>query len=226
MHVKSFLYEARHIVLGYMFGKALSTQVSLCRVVGESMAPTLQERTNDVVLLRTVHTAPTDRGGVYVLWHPCKQYKIIKRIVGLPLDEVIQQPNSMHYTSTTPSTTLMESEQGTVMDHSGLSSGEILSRTIQASLLQAHGTTMTSSSPSSTIESDNVVTIPAGYTWVEGDNPPVSEDSRLYGALPVSSISARAVAVVWPPSRIRWLEPVDHPDRRRMKASVVSTLEE
>ena len=74
------MYQARYLIAGYFVGKAVSTQVSLCRVVGGSMLPTL-DPTGDILLLTSMRegTLP-EVGGVYVMWHPSRQYKVIKRV--------------------------------------------------------------------------------------------------------------------------------------------------
>ena len=36
-------------------------------------------------------------------------------------------------------------------------------------------------------------TVPKGYFWALGDNPPESEDSRHYGAVPLQNIRARVL---------------------------------
>lgn len=42
--------------------------------------------------------------------------------------------------------------------------------------------------------------------FVLGDSSPFSEDSRMWGAVPLGRVVGRPVAVVWPPGRWRWLE--------------------
>lgn len=42
------------------------------------------------------------------------------------------------------------------------------------------------------------IRVPKGHAWVEGDNPPMSRDSRAYGPVPLRSIEGRAFAVVYP----------------------------
>ncbi|XVF55102.1 hypothetical protein PTKIN_Ptkin06aG0009400 [Pterospermum kingtungense] len=48
----------------------------------------------------------------------------------------------------------------------------------------------------------DMVKIPDGHCWVEGDNSSSSVDSRSFGPVPLGLINGRATHVVWPPHRI------------------------
>lgn len=49
------------------------------------------------------------------------------------------------------------------------------------------------------------VRVPSGRLWMMGDNRPGSEDSRIFGAVPVAGVVGRAVWRVWPPTRLSFL---------------------
>lgn len=48
----------------------------------------------------------------------------------------------------------------------------------------------------------DVVVVPEGHCWVEGDNSALSLDSRSLGPIPLGLVRGRATHIVWPPRRI------------------------
>ena len=50
-------------------------------------------------------------------------------------------------------------------------------------------------------EKKEIVTVPDGHLWLEGDNPVYSIDSRHYGPVPLSSVRGRVVARIFPWNR-------------------------
>lgn len=57
----------------------------------------------------------------------------------------------------------------------------------------------------------DVVVIPAGHCWVEGDNQEVSVDSRKYGPVSYGLIFGKANWVIYPFHRIRKLTSLSSP---------------
>lgn len=60
--------------------------------------------------------------------------------------------------------------------------------------------------PNGTVTSDFApVTVPDGELWMMGDNRTNSEDSRVFGTIPIDSVVGRAFVIFWPPGDIGWL---------------------
>ncbi|KAH0953789.1 hypothetical protein HN011_010129 [Eciton burchellii] len=53
----------------------------------------------------------------------------------------------------------------------------------------------------------NILQIPEGHCWVEGDHTGHSMDSNIFGPVSLGLIKAKATHIVWPPSRWQQLNP-------------------
>ncbi|KAI4302679.1 hypothetical protein MLD38_038399 [Melastoma candidum] len=49
---------------------------------------------------------------------------------------------------------------------------------------------------------DDLLYVPEGHCWVEGDNSASSLDSRSLGPIPMALIRGRVTHIIWPPHRI------------------------
>ena len=235
----TFLYDLRYILYGYLIGKFVTTQMSMCRVVGNSMSPTLQQSTSDVVLLwhgvewrmvadtlrrwrakvfegtQTQRAVFVDRGAVYVVWHPTKNYKIIKRVIGLENEAIFINPviRNLLRSESEPSTSwqidgdvsslwdeLKQFFQRRQAPHAVVA--EDLVGAVAGSERRFEQRTVQTTTLAGRTEMHQVTDVPSNHVWLEGDNQSVSEDSQMYGAVPVDNITAKAIGIVWPPSRI------------------------
>ncbi|KAF3789782.1 Mitochondrial inner membrane protease subunit 2 [Nymphaea thermarum] len=66
-------------------------------------------------------------------------------------------------------------------------------------------------------ETYEIVKVPEGHCWVEGDNYNSSTDSRSFGPIPLGLVKGRATHVIWPPQRIHKLD-------RRMPTGRISLI--
>ncbi|KAI5057324.1 hypothetical protein GOP47_0027339 [Adiantum capillus-veneris] len=53
-----------------------------------------------------------------------------------------------------------------------------------------------------------ILQIPKGRCWVEGDNGNLSLDSRTFGAIPLALVKGRVTHKIWPPNRVGRVERV------------------
>lgn len=47
----------------------------------------------------------------------------------------------------------------------------------------------------------DIVRVPAGHCWIEGDHTGHSMDSNNFGPVSLGLVTAKATCIVWPPSR-------------------------
>lgn len=64
------------------------------------------------------------------------------------------------------------------------------------------------------------VRVPEGHCWVEGDHTGHTLDSNTFGPVSLGLVNARAVCIVWPPSRWQQLESKLPDNRRPVKCPV------
>lgn len=56
-------------------------------------------------------------------------------------------------------------------------------------------------------KSDLPILVPEGHIWVEGDHTAFSLDSNQFGPISLGLVTAKAKAVVWPPTRWQKINP-------------------
>jgi len=61
--------------------------------------------------------------------------------------------------------------------------------------------------PTKVVVNGQVFEVPEGHAWLQGDNRDVSADSRQFGPVPISAITGRLVARIYPRSRMARLPP-------------------
>ncbi|XP_003739129.1 mitochondrial inner membrane protease subunit 2 [Galendromus occidentalis] len=64
-----------------------------------------------------------------------------------------------------------------------------------------------------TFKGNELVHIPSGHIWVEGDNHRVSYDSNDFGPISIGLTVAKATHILWPPRRISPIESAEAPGR-------------
>ena len=69
----------------------------------------------------------------------------------------------------------------------------------------------------------DVVVIPAGHCWVEGDNQETSIDSRTYGPVSYGLIFANVTWVIYPFNRIRQLKVSYNPQTSSSTTRVIGS---
>ncbi|CAA7394681.1 unnamed protein product [Spirodela intermedia] len=65
--------------------------------------------------------------------------------------------------------------------------------------------------------SRDIIKIPEGHCWVEGDNSAASFDSRAFGSVPLGLVKGRVTHVIWPPQRVGKIE-------RRLPSGKISSI--
>lgn len=150
------------------------------QVVGDSMFPTLQN--GDRLILNRL--AKVDRFDVVVFPAPdSEEEEYVKRIIGLPGDEVV-------YTD----------------DHLYINGEEVPEDYLEPMKAAGGEKTLTPDFTLMNIPGSESMKVPEQMYLVLGDNRWVSKDSREFGFVPVEKIEGTASLRIWPLDRIGFLE--------------------
>jgi signal peptidase I len=126
--------------------------------------------------------SPVSVGDVLVVQHPSRQGTVCKRVVGLPGDEIL----------------LGSGHRG----FGGVAGASASSSSLLASFRASPDRSSTSTASTNRRQ---LVVVPDGHVWLEGDNPSNSSDSRHYGPVPASLIVGRVLFRIWPLRGRAWM---------------------
>lgn len=165
------------------------SKLSQFQCSGPSMEPTLYS--NNVLLTEKIshRRGGLLRGDIIVAKNPQNpRQSVCKRVIALPGDRVITQSSFHPFSDSSNSANKrdlepVENEHVEHLEDADLDTGALTQRTFRS----------------------NVIVVPRGHVWVEGDNPANSLDSREFGPIPLGLIRSRAVIRLWPLSEMRML---------------------
>jgi len=94
---------------------------------------------------------------------------------------------------------------------------------LSSGVLQQHPTKPFSSRSGRDIVSGStqLLVVPDGHVWLEGDNALQSSDSRTYGVVPAALIVGRVIARIWPLRGNAWMERGRRPTDTQASTTVV-----
>lgn len=156
------------------------------------MEPTLYS--NNVLITEKISPRRNGiaRGDIVIAKNPNNPRQFVcKRVIALPGDRVVTQSSFHPFTAPTNSISSDAAASATIKDHNKEDAEHLADAHLDAGALTQR-----------TFRS-NVVVVPRGHVWVEGDNAANSLDSRQYGPIPLGLIRSRAVLRLWPLGDIR-----------------------
>ncbi|PQD95487.1 signal peptidase I [Pradoshia eiseniae] len=163
--------------LGFVCGIALLVQVqnhlySNYRVDGKSMDPTLQEGNRLIVTKAGFDERDIEHFDI-IVFHKTKQEDYVKRVIGLPGDEITYRNGSLYINQ-------QYIEESYISETAHLRTG----------LGQANSFTLKTLM--------GVEKVPKGMLFVLGDNRNMSYDSRHFGFVPIDSVVGKVNMRYWP----------------------------
>lgn len=155
-------------------------------VDGPSMQPTLHDRDQMIVNKFIYRMKDPDRFDI-VIFHATSQKDFIKRVIGLPGENIIMKDNQLYIDG-------KEVEEPFLLElPDGMTSPEIWKNDFELEELPE-------GSP------EGYKTVPDGYVLVLGDNRNNSTDSRSLGLIPIDEIVGKANIIYWPLNRVQILK--------------------
>lgn len=167
---------------------------------GPSMEPTLYS--NNVLITEKIshRRGGISRGDIVVAKNPNNPRQFIcKRVIALPGDQVVTQSSFHPFVGASHSTSLQPI--GVSENASGKPTRPVDYEHVEH-LEDAH---LETGALTQRVFRSNIIVVPRGHVWIEGDNAANSMDSRQYGPIPLGLIRSRAVFRLWPLSEMRLL---------------------
>lgn len=164
------------------------------------MEPTLYS--NNVLITEKISTRRgcVTRGDIIVARNPANPRQFIcKRIIGMPGDTVVMHSSYSvsPFASAAANSTAVPTQKDTTAlpaPSSGLTTGIEQEADFEQDVV-VEGMTQR-------MFRSNVIVVPRGHCWLEGDNAGNSLDSRQFGPVPLGLLRSRAMGRVWPPSAL------------------------
>lgn len=168
------------------------------------MEPTLIS--NDVLLTEKLspRRGCLSRGDIIIARNPTNPRQFIcKRILGLPGDTVIMHSAitvNPFASAAAVHSGVLDSERETVRIRGD--DDYVKARPADSASAEEEdaGEQLVTETMRQRLFRSNVVVVPRGHIWLEGDNAANSSDSRQYGPVPLGLVRSRAVGRVWPPA--------------------------
>lgn len=168
------------------------------------MEPTLYS--NNVLITEKIshRRGGISRGDIIVAKNPNNPRQFIcKRVIALPGDKVVTQSSFHPFVGATHSTSMQPNK---TPENTSSKTPDISTRPIDYEHIEhledAH---LETGALTQRVFRSNVIVVPRGHVWIEGDNAANSMDSRQYGPIPLGLIRSRAVIRLWPLNEMRLL---------------------
>jgi signal peptidase I len=177
-----------------------------------SMKPTIEEGDRVVVnklaydlkvpftLIEIAKWSDPKRGDIVVLFSPADGVRLVKRVIGLPGDQIELRDNQL-FVNSKPAALKQAGQRDDEEQGMSLIAEETLNGKTHEVLFAPQIPAMRSYGP---------VIVPAGSYFVMGDNRDNSQDSRYIGVIARRRIVGKAMAVAFSLDRAHWYRPRVH----------------